>query len=142
MSPKTFPGPEPDRSVAPHGRGRLAEGGIPSFAKDVPNIKTGEPIFQFNGQDLSGFYTFTKEQQAGRPQQRKSFFTVKDGRFASRARNGADFSTRDEYSNYHLIAEWRGGDKALRALAQTAGHVTPGSCSHCVGPDARRGATG
>src|SRR5690349_18120229 len=74
--------------------------GIPSFAKDVPNIKTGEPIFQFNGKDLSGFYTFTKYHKLEDP---NKVFTVKDGEIRVSGEEWGGFTTRDEYSNYHLI---------------------------------------
>ena len=34
---------------------------IPSFARELPRIRTREPIFQFNGKDLTGFYTYLNQ---------------------------------------------------------------------------------
>ena len=49
---------------------------IPSFAREVPRIRTGEPIFQFNGKDLTGFYTYLHEHKYDDP---AKVFTVHDG---------------------------------------------------------------
>src|SRR5262249_3895330 len=53
-----------------------SSGEVPSFARDVPTIRSGEPIFQFNGMDLSGFYPFVRNR--GREDPNK-VFTVRDG---------------------------------------------------------------
>ena len=45
---------------------------VPSFARDVPTVRSGEPIFQFNGKDLTGFYTYLHDQQIRRSQARSS----------------------------------------------------------------------
>ena len=42
---------------------------VPSFAKDVPHVKTGEPLLQFNGKDLTGFYTYTHDHKLEDPKQ-------------------------------------------------------------------------
>src|SRR5688500_13158064 len=33
---------------------------IPAFAKNVPEIKSRDPVFRFNGKDLDGWYTFLR----------------------------------------------------------------------------------
>ena len=40
---------------------------IPSFARDVPAIRSGEPILRFNGKDFSGFYAYTRDRGATTP---------------------------------------------------------------------------
>ena len=45
---------------------------VPSFAKDVPNVTSGAPILQFNGKDLTGFYTYTQGHKLRRPRTRSS----------------------------------------------------------------------
>ena len=49
---------------------------IPSFARDLPAIKSGEPIFRFNGKDLTGFYPYLKGRGRSDP---NGVFTVRDG---------------------------------------------------------------
>src|SRR5437868_9335050 len=49
---------------------------VPSFARDVPSIRSGEPIFQFNGKDLTGFYTYLRGHGRDDPYK---VFTVRDG---------------------------------------------------------------
>src|SRR4051812_34238185 len=52
------------------------EGEVPDFARDVPQVRSGEPILRFNGKDLSGFYTHTRGHGYEDP---KKVFTVHDG---------------------------------------------------------------
>ena len=42
---------------------------VPKYARDLPSVRTGEPIFQFNGKDLTGFYTYLHDHQVRRPGQ-------------------------------------------------------------------------
>ncbi len=54
----------------------------------LARIRAGEPIFQFNGKDLTGFYTYLREHKYDDP---AKVFTVHDGDDSgSRARNLAD----------------------------------------------------
>ena len=81
--------------------------GVPAFAKEVPQPKTGEPIFKFNGKDLTGFYTYTRDNKLKDP---NKVFTVQDGMIRVSGQEFGGFTTRDEFSNYHLVTEWRWGD--------------------------------
>ncbi|SIN82472.1 protein of unknown function [Singulisphaera sp. GP187] len=107
---------------------------VPSFAKDVPLVKTSEPIFQFNGKDLTGFYTYTKDNKREDPNQ---VFTVKDGEIRVSGQEWGGFVTQEEYSNYHLIAEWRWGNKTWPP--RVARSRDSGILLHCVGPDGAAG---
>ena len=63
------------RSLAAHRRRRA--GGRPVVRPGAcPTIKSGEPILTFNGKDLTGFYTYTKDHKYDDP---KKVFTVQDG---------------------------------------------------------------
>jgi hypothetical protein len=107
---------------------------VPSFAKDVPHPRTSEPIFQFNGKDLTGFYTYTKNNKREDPNQ---VFTVQDGMIRVSGQEFGGFITRDEFSDYHLITEWRWGDKTW-APRETKSRDS-GILLHCVGPDGAAG---
>ncbi len=103
---------------------------IPSFARDVPHVKTGDPIFQFNGKDLTGFYTYTKDHKYEDPHK---VFTVVDGEIRVSGEEYGGFITKDEYSNYHLVAEWRWGDKTWGGRKEKS--RDSGILLHCVGAD-------
>ena len=53
-----------------------SEGDVPDFAREVPQVRSGEPILRFNGKDLSGFYTHTRGHGYEDP---LKVFTVQDG---------------------------------------------------------------
>src|SRR5438132_1015164 len=91
---------------APGRAGQAPE--VPSFARDLPSIRTGEPIFQFNGKDLTGFYTYLKGHGHEDP---NKVFTVHDGTIVVSGQEFGGFTTRDEFQNYHLITEWKWGER-------------------------------
>jgi hypothetical protein len=103
---------------------------VPSFAKDLPQVKTGDPIFRFNGSDLTGFYTYTKENKYNDP---NHVFTVQDGMIRVSGEEWGGFATHDEFRDYHLIVEWRWGDKTWGSRKDRA--RDSGILLHCVGPD-------
>jgi len=107
---------------------------IPAFAKDLPKIKTGDPIFQFNGKDLTGFYTYTKPSKHEDP---NKVFTVQDGMIRVSGQEFGGFITKEEFSNYHLVAEWRWGTKTW--APREAKSRDSGILLHCVGPDGAAG---
>ena len=103
---------------------------IPSFAKLVPKVKTGEPVLKFNGKDLTGFYTYLKETKYEDP---KGVITVKDGAVRVSGEDWGGFTTKEEYQNYHLIVEWKWGGPAYASRKDKA--RDSGILLHCVGPD-------
>ena len=48
----------------------------PGYSRELPKVQTGDPIFQFNGKDLSGFYTYLHDSKYDDP---KKVFSVRDG---------------------------------------------------------------
>lgn len=103
---------------------------IPSFAKLVPKVKTGEPVLKFNGKDLTGFYTYLKETKYEDP---KEVITVKDGAVRVSGEDWGGFTTKEEYQNYHLIVEWKWGGPAYASRKDKA--RDSGILLHCIGPD-------
>ncbi|GAC1464510.1 MAG: DUF1080 domain-containing protein [Isosphaeraceae bacterium] len=107
---------------------------VPSFARELPRIKTGEPVLKFNGEDLTGFYPFTKEHGYNDP---KKVFTVKDGVIHVSGEEYGGFATCGNFSNYHLITEWKWGKKTWPPRKTQS--RDSGILLHCVGPDGAAG---
>lgn len=128
-------------AVGAAGPGAGSAGGVepksddpPAFAKALPEIRTGEPIFQFNGKDLTGFYTFLRESKYEDP---KKVFTVVNGQIKVSGEEFGGFATEESYKDYHLIVEWRWGD-ATYPPRKTASRDS-GILLHCVGEDGAAG---
>ncbi len=105
-------------------------GEVPAFARDVPAVRSGSPVLSFNGRDLSGFYTFTRYHHYQDPLR---VFTVRDGIIRVSGQETGGFTTRESFSDYHLIVEWRWGNETWpprRFRARNSGVLV-----HCVGPD-------
>jgi hypothetical protein len=107
---------------------------VPSFARDLPHIRSGEPIFQFNGKDLTGFYTYLREHQREDP---NKVFTVHDGMIVISGQEFGGLITRGEFQDYHLITEWRWGERTWEPRKNRA--RDSGILVHCVGPDGAAG---
>lgn len=110
------------------------EEGIPSWAKDVPKVKTAAPILEFNGKDLTGFYTYTKTNKYADPQK---VFTVQDGMIRISGEDWGAVTTCGNYSNYVLVTEWKWGEKTWAPRAKAT--RDSGILLHCVGPDGAAG---
>jgi hypothetical protein len=103
---------------------------IPSFAREVPKISSGDPIFAFNGKDLSGFYTFTRFSKFD---DRHHVFTVEDGMVRVSGEEPGGFASKKSFADYHLIVEWKWGRRTWsprRFEARNSGIMV-----HSVGPD-------
>lgn len=107
---------------------------VPAFARLAEPIRSGEPIFQFNGKDLTGFYTYLKDNKYNDP---KGVFQVKDGVIRVSGEEFGGFTTGGNFRDYHLVAEWKWGDKTWGSRAQNA--RDSGVLVHCVGPDGAYG---
>ncbi len=106
----------------------------PSFARELPVIKTGELLLQFNGKDLTGFYPYTKNHRFDDP---NGVFTVKDGMIVISGEEYGGLSTCGNFGNYHLVCEWKWGEKTWgdrKAKTRDSGILL-----HCVGPDGMAG---
>ncbi|RUL89525.1 3-keto-disaccharide hydrolase [Tautonia sociabilis] len=109
-------------------------GDIPAFATKLPQIETGAPILQFNGKDLSGFYTYLKDTAYEDPEE---VFTVVDGQIRISGERWGGITTEQEFENYHLIVEWRWGDETFAPRLDRS--RDSGILLHCVGEDGAAG---
>jgi hypothetical protein len=107
---------------------------VPSFARDVPAIRSGEPIFRFNGKDLTGFYPYVRDRGRNDP---NGVFTVRDGMICVSGQEFGGLTTQDEYQDYHLIVEWRWGERTWAPRKDKT--RDSGILVHCVGDDGAAG---
>jgi len=121
-----LPASGPDAAPSP--------GGVPSFARELPAIKSGDPVLRFNGKDLTGFYAYTKDHGYDDPNR---VFTVRDGMIRVSGEEYGGLATCGNFGNYHLIAEWKWGEKTWGARKDKA--RDSGILLHCVGPDGAAG---
>ena len=103
---------------------------VPAFAKELPMVKTGPPILEFNGKDLAGFYTYTKKHGYADPDK---VFTVHDGVIHVSGEDFGGFATGGVFRDYHLITEWKWGEKTWKPREKAT--RDSGILLHCVGPD-------
>lgn len=81
---------------------------IPAFARELPTIASGEPVFAFNGKDLTGFYVSLRDHGYSDP---KGVFTVRDGQIRVSGEEFGALTTCGNFRDYHLIVEWRWGEQ-------------------------------
>ena len=103
---------------------------VPSFARDRPTIRSGEPIFRFNGKDLTGFYPYLHGHGRDDP---KQVFSVRDGLIDISGEEFGGLTTQGEFQNYHLITEWKWGERTWALRKDRA--RDSGILVHCVGAD-------
>lgn len=107
---------------------------VPAFALEVPKYQSGEPVFRFNGTDMDGFYTFLRDRKNEDPE---GVFTVRDGMIRVSGQEFGGFATKEEFSDYHLIVDWKWGDETFPPREDKA--RDSGILLHCVGPDGAAG---
>jgi len=105
-------------------------GEVPAFAREFPAVKSGPPAFSFNGKDLAGFTTYTRFHKYDDPD---GDFTVRDGMVRVSGREFGGFATRDSFADYHLVVEWKWGNRAW--YPRRWGARNSGIMVHGVGPD-------
>jgi hypothetical protein len=112
---------------------------IPDFAKQVPSIKSGDPVFTFNGKDFDGWYTFLRDHKHEDPDH--VFSINAEGQLHISGQEFGGITTEKNYGNYHLVTEWKWGEKTWELLTPKS-LARPKGCSrdagilvHGVGPD-------
>ena len=95
--------------------------------KDEP-ITPKEVIKLFNGRDLSGFTPWLKKSKREDPDK---VYTVRDGAIVISGADIGYLATEKEYRDYHLVAEYKWGEKTYGAK----GVRNSGILLHAVGPD-------
>ena len=111
----------------PAGRSVVAQAKAPISPKD-------KPIVLFNGKDLKPFHTWMRDTQHADP--RKIFNVATDQGAPAIYITGDGYGglvTNDEYTNYHLIAEYRWGQKTYGDRLTAA--RDSGILFHGQGPD-------
>jgi Domain of Unknown Function (DUF1080) len=111
-----------------------AQSDVPSFARELPSFRSGEPIFRFNGKDLAGFYPYINGRGRNDP---NGVFTVRDGMIDISGQEFGGLTTQDEFRDYHLVAEWKWGERTWASRKDKA--RDSGILVHCVGGDGAAG---
>jgi hypothetical protein len=81
---------------------------VPDFAKRLPEFKSGEPVFAFNGKDLDGWYTFLHDEKYEDPNR---VFSVQHGMLRISGQGYGGITTKQTFKDYHLVTEWKWGEK-------------------------------
>src|SRR5262249_16069665 len=103
----------------------LAQQGRPRAAADD---KAGV-LHLFNGKDLTNFYTYLKGHGKGNDPEK--VFTVHDGMIHVSGKVFGGLTTEKEYGNYHLVTEFKWGEKTWAPREKAA--RDSGILLHCVG---------
>lgn len=114
------------------GAALTAPTGATVFAKQAgPPIKPSSVIPLFNGRDMTGFYGWLQDTLYTDP---KKVFTVKEGALCISGEVPGYLATEREYRDYHLIAEYKWGEKTYGAKTVR----NSGILLHAVGPDGNK----
>ena len=122
---------------------------VPEFAKRLPDYKSGDPVFAFNGKDLEGWYTYLNGPKFEDPDH--VFTVTADGMLRISGQGFGGVTTKRSFKDYHLVAEWKWGDKTWdvpdpakpgQFLASARRRATRASWCMPWARTARTGATG
>jgi hypothetical protein len=107
--------------------------GVASTAEDKAGV-----VRLFNGKDLTNFYTYLGapakgEKPYGKNHDPEQVITVHDGMIHVSGKVWGAFTTEKEFENYHLIVEFKWGDKTWPPR-ETAARDS-GILLHCTGED-------
>lgn len=115
------------------GQGGLAAAGRAAQAAE-PITPKEDVLVLFNGRDLEGFYTYLQDTKYEDPRQ---VFTVHDGLLHISGDGYGYLATRQTYRDYHLVAEFRWGERTWGSRAQATKDA--GILLHATGPDGNAG---
>ena len=105
-------------------------------SRETAVIPTDGPIELFNGRNMDGFYTWIRDSNYSDP---KKVFTVQDGMIHISGDGYGGLITNREYRDYHLIVEFKWGQKTWGNRVDRA--RDSGLLVHCWGPDGGYGNT-
>ena len=114
---------------------------LPGEPAEPPSRETaispkGGPIKLFNGRNMDGLYTWIKDATWSDP---NKVFTVKDGLLHISGNGYGGIITNQAYRDYHLILEFKLGDKTWAERVDRA--RDSGLLLHCWGPEGGYGLT-
>lgn len=101
-----------------------------AYGEDTEAIRPKNAIQLFNGKNLDGLYTWLEDAKYEDP---RKVFTVEGGVLHISGDGFGYVCTKRRYKDYHLVVEYRWGDKTWRerkTLARDSGVIV-----HCVEPD-------
>lgn len=101
------------------------------FSATLIPAAADDRIHLFNGKDLTGFYIFLKDQ--GKNKDPENVFTVHDGLLHISGKMFGYLATEKEYENYHLMTEFKWGEKTWPTRVANA--RDSGILLHAVGED-------
>jgi hypothetical protein len=93
------------------------------------------PTKLFNGKDLTNFYTYLRK--LGKNNDPSKVFTVEGGMIRVSGEIFGCFTTEKEFENYHLICEFKWGEKTWPPREKAT--RDSGILLHCVGADGAAG---
>ena len=93
-------------------------------------VKVEKKIVLFNGKNLDGWYTWLRESKYKDP---NKVFTVENGMIRVSGEEWGGIATRETYRGYHLIVEWKWGQKTWPPRVDRA--RDSGILVHAVGED-------
>lgn len=91
---------------------------------------TNAPVQLFNGRNLGGLYTWLSDTGYEDP---RGVFSVENGMLHISGDGMGYICTKERYQNYHLVVEYRWGDRTWQSRKTNARDT--GVVVHCVEPD-------
>ncbi len=102
-----------------------------AYGEDVEAISPKNTAIQlFNGKNLDGLYTWLRDAKYEDP---RKVFAVEDGMIHISGDGFGYVCTKQRYQNYHLVVEYRWGERTWQARKTRA--RDSGVIVHCVDPD-------
>jgi hypothetical protein len=120
--------------LAPCNSTQAEQAGTATDKQAEPITPKGGMIRLFNGQDLTGLYTWIRDTGYDDP---RKVFTVHDGLLHISGDGYGYVTTRQEYRDYRLVAEFKWGTRTWgdrKTKSKDSGILV-----HCVGPDGNQG---
>ena len=101
------------------------------YGEDTEPISpTRSAIPLFNGKNLDGLYTWLQDTKYEDP---RKVFTVEDGMLHISGDAGGYICTKDRYKDYHLVVEYRWGERTWQSRKNAAKDT--GVIVHATDPD-------
>ncbi len=101
-----------------------------AYGEDAQAISPKNAVQLFNGKNFDGLYTWMEDSKYEDP---RKVFTVEDGMIHISGDGFGYVCTKQRYKDYHLVVEYRWGDKTWRSRKTQA--RDSGVIVHCVDPD-------
>jgi len=91
---------------------------VSSSSAQTSELKSGNTIHLFNGQNLDGWYTYL--QHSGKNNDPKNVFTVQDGMIRISGEEWGCITTNGTFENYRIVVEYKWGDEVFYPRLENA----------------------